>query len=115
MPRNFETTFTPPAFTLDAYIDPTPVNFNDPDAVAECLVEYGDYEGYELDSSFTERDVFELALIDAKDIIATRERVKESRAYLAKLVGLDMRRRARQKIFDDTLYEPQVTPVDMSA
>lgn len=57
---------------LEPYVDPTPVDFNCAQAVGRCLIENGDYQGYECDSNFTDADILTLAVEDAQNIIDTR-------------------------------------------
>ncbi len=115
MSHNFETTFTRPAYNVDTYVDPTPVAFDNPQAVADCLVDGGDYDGYTFDPKFDEQAVLELALEDARKIIAVRQQRLASSSYLSQLLAVDIRRRERQKMFDATVYVPAITPVDLVA
>lgn len=115
MPRNFETMFCHPDYHIEPYVDPTPVVFADEHAVAGCLLENGDYDGYLYADTFTEEAVFAMAREDARAIIAAREQRQAERQYLGRLLIADRRRAERQKQIADTRYPATVTPVDVSA
>lgn len=115
MARNFETCFTNPPYDIEPYVDPTPVSIDDELVVAQCLYDDGRYEGYDFDGSFTERQVMELAIADARQIISDRHTLLKQRSYLSDFLAATLRRNERAKLIANTRYAVVSTPVDKSA
>ncbi len=78
------------------------MRFNNPADVAECLIDNGDLEGYELSDQFSAEDVRALALESARSIIDARQELRQQRVragigvrtvYLATVTDLSKRSR----------------------
>jgi hypothetical protein len=112
MARNFETTFSRQPYGIPQYIDEAPIDFTNPPAVAECLVDNGDYDGYTHDLAFSEADVFQLALEDAADIIKKRDNLLRARELQRLTLETTVRSIHQRNIWESTRYVVVSTPVD---